>query len=123
MPIEALRHCPGQKHRCPNYITGRQRRCSTCEGERESTRDLAEIRKLYHTARWRRLRDDKQRQDPFCDDCRSEDIETVWTELDHTIPHRGDLKRFWDPDNLTGKCKVHHDAKTAREVRERKRHE
>ena len=33
--------------------------------------------------------------------------------VDHIIPHKGDMKLFWDPDNWQGLTKTDHDRKTA----------
>lgn len=33
--------------------------------------------------------------------------------VDHIIPHRGDMKLFWDPNNWQGLTKADHDCKTA----------
>lgn len=35
--------------------------------------------------------------------------------VDHIIPHRGDMKLFWDPNNWQGLTKKDHDRKTAME--------
>jgi 5-methylcytosine-specific restriction enzyme A len=35
--------------------------------------------------------------------------------VDHIIPHRGDMKLFWDPGNWQGLTKKDHDRKTAME--------
>lgn len=35
--------------------------------------------------------------------------------VDHIIPHRGDMKLFWDEDNWQSLCKHCHDVKTAKE--------
>ena len=37
-------------------------------------------------------------------------------DVDHRIPHRGDLELFWDPANLQALCKTCHAAKTNREL-------
>lgn len=34
--------------------------------------------------------------------------------VDHVIPHRGDMKLFWDPKNWQGLCYACHNEKTAR---------
>lgn len=34
---------------------------------------------------------------------------------DHIVPHKGDMKLFWDPNNWQPLCKVCHDKKTATE--------
>ncbi len=33
--------------------------------------------------------------------------------VDHIVPHRGDMKLFWDPKNWQGLTKKDHDRKTA----------
>jgi 5-methylcytosine-specific restriction protein A len=35
--------------------------------------------------------------------------------VDHIVPHRGDMKLFWDPNNWQGLTKADHDRKTALE--------
>jgi 5-methylcytosine-specific restriction protein A len=35
--------------------------------------------------------------------------------VDHIVPHRGDMKLFWDPSNWQGLTKRDHDRKTAME--------
>lgn len=35
--------------------------------------------------------------------------------VDHIIPHRGDMTKFWDPGNWQGLTKADHDRKTALE--------
>jgi 5-methylcytosine-specific restriction protein A len=37
------------------------------------------------------------------------------TVVDHKIPHKGDMKLFWDRSNWQSLCKCHHDIKTATE--------
>jgi 5-methylcytosine-specific restriction protein A len=36
-------------------------------------------------------------------------------DLDHIIPHKGDMTLFWDPTNWQGLCKGCHSRKTATE--------
>lgn len=52
-------------------------------------------------------------QCPECDDGRIR--VTIATVVDHRIPHRGDMTRFWDRANWQAMAKGCHDAKTARE--------
>jgi 5-methylcytosine-specific restriction protein A len=44
------------------------------------------------------------------------------TEVDHIIPHKGDMKLFWDSDNWQGLCKSCHSKKTAKEQRDNNGH-
>ena len=39
-------------------------------------------------------------------------VYTKATVVDHIVPHRGDPKLFWDPDNWQTLCKRCHDKKT-----------
>ena len=38
-------------------------------------------------------------------------------EVDHIIPHKGNMELFWDEDNWQSLCKSHHSMKTASEMR------
>ena len=49
---------------------------------------------------------------PVCQQCGR----AASTDLDHIMPHRGDVNLFWDPDNMQALCKQCHDAKTANEI-------
>jgi 5-methylcytosine-specific restriction protein A len=39
------------------------------------------------------------------------------TVVDHIVPHRGDVKLFWDENNWQSLCKSCHDHKTMTEDR------
>lgn len=108
--LAPLRPCPVP--RCPALT--RNGRCDAHKRTQERERYNVDVRKLYRTARWRQLRARKFAENPLCDDCQAEGRAVPWTELDHTIPHRGDLTLFWDEGNLRGKCKTHHSMKTGR---------
>jgi len=41
----------------------------------------------------------------------------VGTEVDHRVPHNGDVRLFFDESNLQTLCKPHHSRKTMREQR------
>jgi 5-methylcytosine-specific restriction protein A len=53
-------------------------------------------------------------QNPLCVECQREQRVRVATVVDHIVPHRGDLERFYDVTNLQGLCAMHHSAKTGR---------
>ncbi len=78
--------------------------------------------------KWVRLRDWYIARNPLCCECLKEGIVTVSTtavingktkrfsnEVDHIVPHKGDLRLKRDPRNLQTLCKPHHSRKTARE--------
>jgi 5-methylcytosine-specific restriction protein A len=73
-----------------------------------------EVRRWYHTARWRRLRQLVLSEEPLCVDCIKEDRIEASTDVDHEIPHRGDEELFWSRENLHGRCHSCHSRKTQR---------
>lgn len=79
--------------------------------------------KLYGR-RWRAARALFLRQHPYCVTCKAEGRIEAATDVDHHVPHRGDLTLFWDPRNWRSLCENHHGRKTADETRDtqRRRH-
>lgn len=70
--------------------------------------EAIEARKLYKTAKWRRLREAHVLDEPCCRYCmRAEEIMPVEV-VDHIKPHKGDLTLFYDPDNLQSLCNLCH---------------
>lgn len=51
----------------------------------------------------------------FCVECAKAGVQTVATEVDHVIPHRGDQQLFWDHENHQPLCKPCHSRKTTTE--------
>lgn len=70
---------------------------------------------MGYNYRWQKFRESFLRKNPLCVACRKAGIVKEATEVDHIVPHRGDMKLFWDTkNNVQGLCKNHHSAKTAR---------
>lgn len=67
--------------------------------------------------RWRKARWSYLAKHPLCVECQRLGRVEAATDLDHIIPHRGDMLKFWDRTNWQGLCHQHHSAKTAREDR------
>lgn len=68
-------------------------------------------RKWYSTARWERLRQATFLRDLYaCTKCRRLEGDTSRLICDHVDPHRGNERKFFDPDNLTTLCKPCHDS-------------
>ena len=65
---------------------------------------------LYACQRWRLLRVRILRDNPLCVYCEQAGRITAATVVDHIRPHRGNLDRFWDRDNLQPLCKTCHDS-------------
>jgi len=62
--------------------------------------------------KWQQAREGWLRKHPLCIMC---DKATIATEVDHKMPHKGDMALFWDSGNWQSLCKSHHSEKTARE--------
>lgn len=65
-------------------------------------------------SRWQRYREIYLQQHPACVKCQAAGraMRSQEREVDHIIPHRGDQKLFWDPDNHQTLCKPCHSEKT-----------
>ncbi|MBT2215847.1 HNH endonuclease [Virgibacillus dakarensis] len=63
---------------------------------------------------WRKYRLSFLRRHPLCKNCSEPGTPVPATEVDHIIPHRGDKKLFWDPNNHQALCKSCHSSKTAK---------
>ena len=76
-------------------------------------------KRIYQSARWRRLRDVQIQREPFCRDCLKYDVVTPAKIADHIveIEDGGDV---WNIDNLQSLCFSCHNAKTARKAKERR---
>ena len=68
--------------------------------------------KRGYGSRWQRLSKEYLQAHPLCVQCQKNGHYTRATVVDHIIPHRGDRKLFWDPDNWQALCKPCHDRKT-----------
>jgi 5-methylcytosine-specific restriction protein A len=75
-------------------------------------------RDIYRTAQWTEARRDYLQQHPLCIECLPRPVPA--THVDHVVPHRGDMRLFWDHRNWQALCASHHSQKTAREVHARK---
>ena len=81
---------------------------------REAGRYNAQMRKLYATARWFRLRAQVLEEQPLCQACQAQGRVEPSADVDHIAPHRGDPLLFWDRGNLQGLCHQCHSTKTQR---------
>lgn len=68
-----------------------------------------------YTYRWRKASAAFLKRRPLCVHCESEGRIEPASEVDHIIPHRGDMSLFWDQSNWQPLCKRHHSRKTAAE--------
>ena len=102
---------PCATHGCPVLVP--KGYCAHCQAGRERDRPLFEVRRLYRTARWTRMRASVLREEPVCRTCREHGRVTAASDVDHVQPHRGDLRVFWNRENLQALCRACHSAKTS----------
>ncbi len=73
--------------------------------------------RLYDLQRWRRLSKRFLVLNPMCAMCEDDGRITVATVVDHTIPHKGNIRLFFDENNLKPLCKYCHDSHKAAQER------
>lgn len=66
-------------------------------------------RKRGYTPLWDQTSTGFLNANPLCLGCEAVGRVTPATVCDHTVPHRGDMALFWDPQNRQPACKPHHD--------------
>lgn len=94
-----------------------------CEAHAKAKRQESDAQRGSSTQRgygyrWQKTSKAFLRAHPLCqcDDCKEGELRLLPSQVvDHTIPHRGDMKLFWDPNNWKAMNKRCHDRKTARE--------
>lgn len=108
MPTRPKRpcRCPG----CPNLCE----KGVYCEehSEYSSDRMRGGAAARGYNAEWRIERRRFLNVHPLCAECMKENRLTAATVVDHIVPHRGDMKLFWDRNNWQPLCKDCHDKKT-----------
>ena len=73
---------------------------------------MSEWKHLYNSAKWKRTRSQYLFDHPRCVMCLVSGRQTAANEVDHIIPHCGDVDLFWDEDNYQSLCKSCHSSKT-----------
>jgi len=113
MPLKPLRPCryPGCAELAEESYCDKHRRCS--KQEYDSRRGTASQRGYNY--KWQMYSKGFLKRNPSCVECNREGKMKAATVVDHIIPHKGDMKLFWDVKNHQPLCKRHHDSKTARE--------
>lgn len=113
MPFAPLTPCaqPG----CPELTDGRY-----CAKHMKVRRKQDDMRRGSSTsrgydARWRKARKQFLKIHPTCVECERDGRFTAAIVVDHIIPHKGDMKLFWDRSNWQALCKECHDRKTVLE--------
>lgn len=95
-------------------------RVLTTEGYCEKHKPTANAGRLSSAARgygykWRQSSKLYLAKHPYCAECARQGRRELATEVDHIVPHKGDMKLFWDRKNWQGLCHTCHSIKTAKE--------
>lgn len=64
--------------------------------------------------RWQKTREGILAKNPLCYICMKLGRVVPGTEVDHIIPHKGNMQIFWDSTNWQVLCKSCHSKKTAK---------
>lgn len=65
--------------------------------------------------KWQKIRARFLALHPICQECERLGIVKAATDVDHIVPHRGDMNLFYDIENLQALCHECHSRKTAKE--------
>lgn len=68
-----------------------------------------------YDSKWRKARKYFLQDNPLCVHCEKEGRVVPATDVDHIIPHKGDMNLFWDQSNWQSLCKECHSRKTVKE--------
>ena len=71
-------------------------------------------RERGYTTQWDKARKGFLARHPLCVACQSEGRVTAATDVDHIVPHRGDMELFWIRENWAALCARCHKVKTGR---------
>ena len=100
---------------CPNITHSTYCKTHTKKQSTVYDRLRGNSNKRGYTYRWSKERTAHLNRYPLCVECLKLDVIRTATEVDHIIPHKGDMKIFWNHRNWAGLCKTCHSQKTGRE--------
>ena len=86
-----------------------------CDKHRPPRRQKKRYENIYSTSSWKRIRLKQLSTSPLCQRCEFYSLTTIADDVDHVIPHRGDLNLFRDAKNLQSLCHRCHSWKTNQE--------
>ena len=98
---------------CPELVEPGEKYCKRHKAKHPELLRSAASRG-YGSA-WRKARKEYLAAHPLCVKCLKEGKYVKAEVVDHIIPHRMDMKLFWDRSNWQPLCKRHHDLKTGLE--------
>lgn len=77
---------------------------------KSTSTDSKSYKHLTNSYLWQRLRAQHKLSEPLCRICKAEGRITPVRVVDHIIPHRGNEKLFYDPNNWQSLCYPCHDS-------------
>lgn len=98
-----------EEYLCPSCKADKDKRIKLYDKQRGSASERG------YDSRWRKYRLTFLRNNPLCVECMKNGKLTPSSRVDHIIPHKGDMKLFWDPKNHQALCEGCHNRKTAKE--------
>lgn len=109
MPTAPLRPCnkPGCRELVPYGFCKAHR--TQMEHERGNSHQRG------YTREWAKAAAAFRKAFPTCAECERRGIVKAATCVDHIVPHKGDMNRFWSMSNWQSLCDQCHSAKTTRE--------
>ena len=105
---------------CPELVPCGQRYC-----DRHRPLHVGEARSAAqrgYGSKWQKASRQYLAAHPLCVRCLMEGRTTAASVVDHIVPHRGDMRLFWDESNWQPLCKRHHDVKTRNEDHDKEYH-
>ncbi|MET3196053.1 HNH endonuclease [Gottfriedia sp. OAE603] len=100
---------------CNKYGCNQLTRDKYCESHRQLPEQRKSSNQRGYNYKWQLARERFLKQNPLFVHCKNEGKYISATVVDHIIPHKGDMKLFWDSKNCQPLCKHPHDVKTATE--------
>lgn len=95
---------------CPRLVPKGKKYCDDHAGlHPEESRPAS--RRGYGSA-WQRARKKYLSAHPLCVECMKAGRYVKATDVDHIVPHRGDVQLFWDEDNWQALCHHCHSVKS-----------
>ena len=104
---------PCAVNNCPELVPVGRRYCEKHMGRQREDRPGASGR--GYGFKWQKASRRFLEEHPLCVRCMERGVYTKAEVVDHIVPHRGDMKLFWDRSNWRALCHRHHSEKTARE--------
>ncbi|WP_420893629.1 HNH endonuclease [Pseudomonas rhodesiae] len=100
--------------RNPRYCDDHADIGKSAEAKRKERRRETSAQRGY-SYKWQQARKAYLTKHPLCVECERQGLVVAATDLDHVVPHKGDMGVFWDSSNWQSLCHPCHSRKTASE--------